>query len=339
LSASDGHGEQSQGGPGQRRQGGALGPLDPPTGQTAEPGEDPIVAQRRIRTYLRSLRLRSPEHKTQRQVAAALDWSPVKLLRLEAGHVPIATSDLIALLTQYGITDEKEVSYWVDLARVSRRPTIRDAYRDIFSKPFSEFVQHEAYASAKREYATKLIPGVLQTEEYTEVVLRAYLGDTASQEEIDRRIQARAARSEQLFSTSKARPDIVFIIDEATVRRQVGKESGNPELMVRQLEQLKRVHALTGVTILIVPFDFGMYSALRGPFELLEFPDPADLPILYIENLQGDELFKEDSDEIARYLETFTELEDALRKKVKIDFDEQIDMIIRDMKRPKTARR
>jgi len=296
------------------------------------PSEDPIVAQRRIRTYLRSLRLRSAEHKTQKQVASELDWSPVKLLRLEAGHQPVATSDLMALLTLYGITDDHEFRYWVDLARISRKPTIRDVYRDIFSKPFAEFVQHEPYASVKREYSTKLVAGVLQTEEYTAAVLRAYMGQRASQKEIDRRILARAARYEQLFGRSDEMPDLSFIIDEAVLRRQVGRELGLSNLMTRQLEHLREIGSRPKVNISIVPFTFGMYGALRGPFELLEFADPADPPMLYVENPLGDELIHEDDEAIATYLEIFTDLEDALQKDPDVNFARQLDKLISELR-------
>jgi transcriptional regulator with XRE-family HTH domain len=326
LSASDQPGdEQRQGDPDEPRQGEQGGRIE-------DPRENPVVAQRRLRTTLRDLRLRQGQRKTQKQVAMALDWSQSKLLRLEGGQVPIATSDLIALLTQYGITDEQQVKTWVDLARASRKPTIKDAYLDIFSKAFAEFVEHEAYASIIRQFETKLIPGVLQTEDYAEAVLRTYLEPTPPDAEVSRRVQARLERAAQLLDRSKNQPEMFFILDEAAVRRQVGRESENPTLMVRQLQHLKEMGSRPNIQIQIVPFNYGIYAALRGPFELLEFDDPADLPMLYVENPQGDELFHENIDKIAPFLDTFTELEESLKKNSAANFDEQMDIIISQMK-------
>jgi transcriptional regulator with XRE-family HTH domain len=305
--------------------------------QIEDPREDPVVAQRRLRTTLRNLRLRQGQRKTQKQVATALDWSPSKLLRLEGGHVPIATSDLIALLAQYGITDEQQVNAWVELARISRKPTIRDTYLDIFSKAFAEFIQHESYASVIRQYETKLIPGILQTEDYAEAILRAYIRPTPPETELSRRVQARLERADQLLNRSKNQPEMFFILDEAVVRRQVGRESENPTLMPRQLQHLKELSNRPNIQIQIVPYSYGIYAALRGPFELLEFEDPADLPMLYRETPLGDELFHEDIDEIAPYLDIFTELEESLKKNFATDFDKQIDIIISQMRQSNTA--
>lgn len=301
-------------------------------GPLADPREDPAVAQRRLRTGLRALRLRPERRETQKTVASALDWSPSKLLRIEQGQVPLATSDLIALLTHYGITDEKEVSDWVELARVSRRTTIWDTYGDVFSKLFAEFVQHEWYASVIRQYETKLVPGVLQTEDYAEAVVRAYLGPRPDERIISRTVQARLERADHLLNQTKNRPEMFFILDEAVVRRRVGRESGNNNVMIRQLEYLKEVSSRANIQIQIVPFDLGIYTALRGPFELLEFEDPDNNMLLYRETPQGDQLLYENNDEIGPYLDIFTELEERLKKNVRVSFIEQTDAIIAQLK-------
>jgi transcriptional regulator with XRE-family HTH domain len=46
---------------------------------------------------------------TQKQVATRMDWSPSKMLRIEAGAVSISTTDLVALLDCYPVpADRKE---------------------------------------------------------------------------------------------------------------------------------------------------------------------------------------------------------------------------------------
>ena len=303
--------------------------------------EDPIIAQRRLRTMLRRLRLGPEDQKqkqTQKQVAEALDWSPSKLMRLEAGQAPVATSDLLALLSYYGVTDRNRIDELAELARVSRRNApLRDTYRDVFSREFAEFVQHEAYASDIRGFETKLVPGLLQTEDYADAVIRAYLGANPKESDATRRVQARLERSGYLLSRPDGGPDMSFIIDEAAVRRSVGRESGNKTLMVKQLERLKELNKRPNIKIQIVPFDLGMYSALRGPFELLEFEDAEDELLLYMENPQGDELIHEDFGEIEPYIDAYADLEAKLSSDALPSFEEQIDKIIRQMKHAESA--
>ncbi|MGH3765719.1 MAG: helix-turn-helix domain-containing protein [Pseudonocardiaceae bacterium] len=59
-------------------------------------------------------------HRTQRQVAQAMDWSLSKVLRIETGAVGISTTDLRALLTYYGTKDEQQIEELVELARIAR---------------------------------------------------------------------------------------------------------------------------------------------------------------------------------------------------------------------------
>jgi transcriptional regulator with XRE-family HTH domain len=293
--------------------------------------DDPVVAQRRLRTTLRRLRLRPEAQKTQREVAQALDWSPSKLLRIEGGQVPIATSDLIALLTYYGITAKEESDELVELARVSRKRTIRDTYQDVFSKEFAEFIQHEAYASSIRQFETKLVPGQLQTEAYAEAVIRAYLGPNGTEGDVNRRVQARLERSSYLFGRHDGGPDMSFIIDESVIQRRVGVESKNRSLMLEQLERLKELNSKPNISIQVVPFGLGMYGALRGPFELIEFEDPADSALLYLENPQGDALVHEDDDEISPYIDMFSDLDKLLTKNRIITFEDKITNVIRSI--------
>jgi len=117
----------------------------------------------------------------------------------------------------------------------------------------------------------------------------------------------------------------------------VGRESGNKTLMVKQLERLKELNKRPNIKIQIVPFDLGMYSALRGPFELLEFEDAEDELLLYLENPQGDELIHEDFGEIEPYIDAYAALEAKLSSDALPSFEEQIDKIIRQMKHAESA--
>lgn len=79
-------------------------------------GQDVLAV--RLRAELRNKRRLA--HRTQKQVAQAMDWSPSKMLRIETGAVGISITDLRALLTYYDIKDEQQTEELVELARASR---------------------------------------------------------------------------------------------------------------------------------------------------------------------------------------------------------------------------
>lgn len=81
-----------------------------------ETGQDVLAL--RLRAELRNERRLA--HRTQKQVAQAMDWSPSKMLRIETGAVGISITDLRALLSYYNINDERQTEELVELARASR---------------------------------------------------------------------------------------------------------------------------------------------------------------------------------------------------------------------------
>lgn len=64
-------------------------------------GPSPALQRRRLRAELH--RIRQEANDTQEQVAAAMDWSLSKLIRIENGSVGISTNNLKVLPGHYGI--------------------------------------------------------------------------------------------------------------------------------------------------------------------------------------------------------------------------------------------
>src|SRR5256885_15416393 len=94
--------------------------------------ETPVTRQRRFRAELK--RAREQSGMTQKEVAEALDWSPSKVIRIETGAVIISTSDLMALLPHYGVTDRKRIDTLVEVARASRKQAWWDDYRQYYDQ-------------------------------------------------------------------------------------------------------------------------------------------------------------------------------------------------------------
>ncbi|AZQ71825.1 XRE family transcriptional regulator [Streptomyces luteoverticillatus] len=257
-----------------------------------------VVQRQQLRTELKKARTKSGL--TQLQVAERMDWSPSKLIRIEAGQVGISTNDLRALVREYGITDPEKVEFFLSLARASRKMPYRE-YRGLLAKPFLDLLSYETSASIVRTYQPLLIPGLLQTEEYSRAVNLAFAPDVAG-DRLDRLIEVRQQRQELL--ESDGRPEFFFIIDEAALHRWVG----GPRVMRGQLNQLKEMAARPGVSIQVVPFRTGAHVGLQGPFVLLEFDGDID-HILYLEKYTGESVFSDAPEATAMYLERFWELE------------------------------
>lgn len=267
-------------------------------------GPDPTIQRRRLRSELR--KAREAANMTQRDVAAAMDWSQSKLIRIESGAVNISTNDLRALLGHYGI-DSVRKDALVDVARAAREPTPWSIYRDVASPEYIAFLGYESSASIIRNFEPLLVPGLLQTEEYARTVISMLEGHNP--QKIDPLVDLRVQRQELIVR--EPAPSLHFIMDEAVIRRV----AGGRDVMRRQLRQLQTLAEDPNVTIRIVPFEEGLYSRQRVPYILLEFPDPEDGDVLYVENPQGEYIIREssledeDRESPVYYLEVFWELE------------------------------
>lgn len=259
---------------------------------------DSAAMRRRLRIELR--RSRTAAKLTQREVADALEWSPSKVIRIESGQVGISVTDLRALAGLYSVDDAAKLAELETLARGSRRQPFAD-YRDVIGADTIKFFGLEASASLIRHVQPLVVPGPLQTEDYTRALLHAYGVETKV---IDRVVESRRERQELLYRTDP--PQVFTILDEAVLRRQVG----GPSVMNRQLQHLVALADRPHVTIQIVPFTAGAYRAIQGPFVHLEFPDVSDPDVVFLDGQRDTATFIDDPAITGEYQESFIALED-----------------------------
>ena len=164
------------------------------------PSLSTVVERRRLRADLR--RARQDAGLTQDQVAAEMDWSLSKVIRIETGSVSISTNDLRALLRLYGISDTAKIQQLVDLAKTARQPSWWSRYRGSVPPVFFQYLEYEAAASAIRHYESYLVPGLLQTRDYAQTVIAEYKGNFTSKT-IQTRLEIRMKRQDLL---EQARP-------------------------------------------------------------------------------------------------------------------------------------
>jgi transcriptional regulator with XRE-family HTH domain len=260
----------------------------------------PAVGRRRLRLALRAAR--EAADLTQERVAAEMDWSLSKLIRIESGQVTVSVNDVRALLSLYDVHDDERVAQLVELARAARKRPWWNTYREHLTASVSSFIGLEAETSAMSYYNALLIPGLLQTEAYARVVLREAMPAESSPEDIEAVLRVRLTRQHEVLTRSTP-ADIVVILDEAVLRRTVG----GPETMREQLRRLAGYAAQPRVTIHVIPFSAGPYPAMYGPFIILEFPDPNDPPVVFLElPFSGEAL--ERSGEVEPYRRAFARM-------------------------------
>ena len=244
-----------------------------------------------------------------------MDWSLSKLIRIENGSVGISTNDLKVLLGHYGIVDDARIEELIALARAAKERSWWSVYSDIATPKLLQFVEYEAAAMITRIFEPLLVPGLLQTEEYT----REFMGKLGG---IYRRIvwtpwSRFAMKRQELLEQGGPPPWFFFILDEGVVRRLVGGQ----DVMRGQIRHLIELANRDNVTIEVVPFSAGIDRGMHGPFIVFEFQEPEDEDVLYLENPRGDLINRDDQEEIYIYREIFEELRRmSLGEKGTIDF-------------------
>jgi transcriptional regulator with XRE-family HTH domain len=198
--------------------------------------------------------------------------------RFEAGLYPARTPDVLALLDLYGVTTVNERDGLIRLSRDVWQSGWWDAYSGDVSLGIVDYAWLEARAKSISSFEALLIPGLLQTQEYMEAVIRAEDAD-ASSEQIRRWVEFRLTRQKILTEES---PRISILLDEYALRRVVG----DPEIMRSQLAFLAKCGSLPTVEVRVLPFTTGAHASPDGAFCIFELPDPYP-PIAYIPTPAG----------------------------------------------------
>ncbi len=258
-------------------------------------GSSPTVRRRRLGLELR--RLREKAGLNAEEAARHLECSASKISRMETGRVSPRLRDVRDLLSLYRVSDDANRTALLDLVRQSREEGWWQPFSDVVPEWLRGYVALEGDASSIHTYESVLIPGAVQSEDYSRALLRSADRD-ASYDEIERRVALRLARQKRFDRPN--RPEVWMVLDEAALRRPVGGNS----VLRSQLEHLLAVSGWPRVTIQVMPFDVGGYPAQGFPFTVFDFPNPVDTSVVYVEGLAG-ALYLEKAHEVMRYRVAF----------------------------------
>jgi transcriptional regulator with XRE-family HTH domain len=265
--------------------------------QRSNPDQNPTLRGRRLAIELQQRR--EVTGLSREEVARQLEWSTSTLFRIETGRSRPQPGNVRALLELYGVTGPERDGL-IQLARDARKPGWWHSFRDVLPDPYGVYIGLEAGTATIRNFQPIVVPGLLQTEEYARATTRngAYELD---HDEVERRVEVRMAR--QKILARRDRPRLWGIVDEAVIHRQVG----GPEVMREQLRHLADCAGQGKTTLQVVPYRAGAHAGTTGPFTILEFPEPADPAVVYVETLAGD-IYLEEPADVNRYSIAFDRL-------------------------------
>ncbi len=249
------------------------------------PAAEVSSQRRRLRAVLRQLRTEAGL--TQEQVAAEMDWSLSKVIRIETGAVSVSVNDVRALLSYYGVVDKGRVAEIIELARVARQRPWWYPYRDLYSPGFQSYLDLEAGAAALKFYQPALVPGLLQTEEYTRAAHAATAFGEGDLDRVALDAEVRLHRQRAIFDQPSP-PRITVVIEEHALRRPLG----GPAVMREQLRHLQEVQERPHVSLRVLPLTAQVVAGMFGQFIILEFEDEDDLPAVYVDGVAGASLLR-----------------------------------------------
>ncbi|MGC5031845.1 helix-turn-helix domain-containing protein [Micromonospora sp. DT229] len=260
--------------------------------------QPPTVRLRRLAAELRGLR--TAAGLTRDEVSEQTGINPATLYRIETAKVRPQRRTLMAMLDKYGVTDEDKRSELIALSRQAAQLGWLQAYESELPELYTTYISFEAEARSVRNYESLFVPGLLQTDNYARAVIRGVL-PLATDADVQARVEARMQRQESLRKTEPLH--LWAILDEAVLHRL----TGGPAVMAEQLDALASAAGQPQVTLQVIPFASGAHAGMPGSFVVMDFPDPADPALVYVDSMAGD-LFLEREADVRRYTSTFEHL-------------------------------
>ncbi|MGW1976537.1 helix-turn-helix domain-containing protein [Streptomyces sp. NPDC001889] len=230
------------------------------------------------------------------------------LSRIENGRRRTVADDLVTALLRLYRADKRTSTEITELlgpgtGTVRRpRPPLLRRHSDLLGEMrFEDYLDREAQAVRLRNYELTLVPGLLQTSDYTHHVITALRPDLTPRQ-IEGLCDVRLHR--QRAAAEGVPRELDALIDESVLLRTIG----GPAVMHEQLEHLLTTSEEPGTTIRILPASAGGHPGLAGPFVIMSFPEATHArDIVWIETLSTSVHLDQETD-VARYTDTFTQL-------------------------------
>jgi transcriptional regulator with XRE-family HTH domain len=262
------------------------------------PVTGPTVVRRQLARRLTALRERAGM--SVADVAATKIVSSAKLYRIEGGTTSVRVADVWALCRIYK-ADATTTDALAALATSTDGKGWWHDYGDILPVDFELYLGLEAAASTIRIYEPERIHGLFQTADYAREIERAtnIFPGRLPEETIERYVELRLERQKTVFSrTPPGR--ILAVLGEGALARTVG----SADVTAEQTQRLRDLDQREHVEIRVLPFDTGAHAAMLGGLTVMDFDDPDDPPVVYVETYSGAR-FVEQPEHLARHRAVF----------------------------------
>jgi transcriptional regulator with XRE-family HTH domain len=269
------------------------------------------IAKRRLSERLGELRLSTGY--TANHVCDILNWGRGKVGRFEANQWKRPEmSDVRDLLRIYGVSGGESDDVEELAMKARARPWWRD-FPEIFD---SEFPGYENDATSIGVFMPLILPGLMQTEAYTEALLR-----TGPRPPTWRRkaLEARVRRQEILARTDGTAPRVTAVITEASLLYRWGTQLDRRE----QVAHLIDLAAYPNIELRVQRFEDGPPTAGFSMVNLFGFDDQGPSLVFVETDYAIEEVSKREA--VNGYVQSFSGACDgALEPKDTVDYLEHL---------------
>jgi hypothetical protein len=249
--------------------------------------------------------LRTDRDKLLSDVEHDLGVSTSKLSRLENGQGKVALTDIMALISYYGIQGTplaEQLEGWV---RAARQTGWWTSYDEVVGGSLDAHLAYEVDAVVERVYTIPFLPVLLQTPQYAEAVFRDM--EHRPPREIRQMLAVRHRRQEALRRRDGLeRLQLIAVTHETALHQIVG----SPSVMRDQLDALLENSELENVQLRILPFDATPTQAMTCMWAHFQWDESGESDIVHFETPAG--FFSlEDPEQVGDYLHAHNELMQA----------------------------
>lgn len=253
----------------------------------------PTRSKKRLGAFLHEVREKAG--KTTIDAAEELKQdSPSTMNRYEAGEVLANWGTVRTLLDYYDASadDRERITRLWEEARLEPRSVRLPA---ALPKAFRKLVNAEQREAVReRELAPSVIPGLLQTEGYAQALIEGahrFYDPTTRRKDL---IAARMKRQKPLTGSDPLQ--FYALIDEAAIRRVIGGPGVHREQLTHVLSAVRRPN----ITVQVIPFEVGAYSAMNGSCVIIDYPEPDAISNVYLEYPTGG-AWVENAEDVSRF--------------------------------------
>jgi hypothetical protein len=171
---------------------------------------------------------------------------------------------------------------------------------------FGLYAGLEASASAVTMWHSDLVPGLLQTEAYCRALMIGSGG--FSDDELASRVAFRMERQRAVLDRETP-GRVTAVLGAGALLLRIGSEA----VMEEQRAHLRALSSRPSVDVRVLPWSAGAHPATKGAFTLLDFDDPDDPALVFVETHLGAR-YLETTEQVAEYRRVFGVVHELARQ-------------------------